>query len=169
MMAALLAATPLLPQPLPSGAGDSAYSVSDRQFLQSAGASTLAALQFSSAVKDRTPEVTVRAYAESVIADTHQIRQLLIHLASREGVTLPERLSSQTKIHKMELQRIAPAQVDVRYARLMESQDQTTIQLFRREADQGTDPLLKQFARDTLPRLQGMLSRAREIAETSRH
>ena len=139
----------------------------DKQFLKSAGESTLCALEFSSALKNRTPTVAVRAYAESMIDDNHQIRQILLHLASEEGVTLATNLNATQNDKRMQLDKTPPAQLDEQYARLMVSQVQTTISQFRQEAAGGADPLVKDFARKTLTRLQGELNQARQIAEAS--
>ncbi|HEU5335815.1 MAG TPA: hypothetical protein VFU27_07625, partial [Terriglobales bacterium] len=57
----------------------------DRNFLQAAGQFTAATLAFSNAVKDRTPKVTVRAFSEGVIDNSHRMRQRLRYLASQEG------------------------------------------------------------------------------------
>lgn len=139
----------------------------DKQFLESAGESTLSAIEFSSAVKNRTPTVAVRAYAESVIDDNHQMRQTLLHLASKEGVTLATGLSAAESDKRMQLAKTSPAQLDEQYARLMASQAETTISQFRHEAAEGADPLVKDFARKTLTRLQGELDQARQIADAS--
>jgi predicted outer membrane protein len=139
----------------------------DKQFLKAAGESTLCAIEFSSAVKNRTPTVAVRAYAEGVIDDNHQIRQTLLHLASNEGVTLATNLSAAENDKRMQLAKIPPAQLDEQYARLMASQIQTNISQFRQEAAGGADPLVKDFARKTLTRLQGELDQARQIADAS--
>jgi putative membrane protein len=140
----------------------------DASFLQSAGQAMEAAVQLSSAVKDRTPKVAVRAYSESVIADSHQIHQRLLHLASRNGVTIPVRLNEQQSAARKQLSQTAPARLDEQYARAMISQEQQTIAQFRQEAQNGSDPLVKEFARNTLPTLQGLLSQAREIADSER-
>lgn len=139
----------------------------DTVFLKSAGQSTLAALQFSSAVKDRTPKVTVRAYSESAIAENHRIRQRLVHWASRKGVTIPVRLNSKDSAVKEHLDRTAVTQLDERYAHVMVRQEQQTIAQFRQEALDGTDPLLRDFARTILPTLQGLLNQAQEIGDAA--
>lgn len=140
----------------------------DRQFLKSAGQSTLAALDFSSAVKNRTPKVAVRAYAESVIARNHQTRQRLLHLASGQGVTLATDLNPQEQSQLRQLNNTDPAQLDEQYARLMVSEDQNSIRQFREEARNGANSLVKEFARDTLPELQSLLVQARQIEDASR-
>lgn len=111
--------------------------------------------------------MAVRAYAESVIDDNHQIRQTLLHLASKDGVTLATDLSAAENGKRMQLAKTPPAQLDEQYARLMASQVQTTISQFRQEAAGGADPLVKDFARKTLTRLQGELDQARQIADAS--
>lgn len=151
---------------VPAGAQSSA--TSDQQFLKSAGESALAALEFSSAVKDRTPKVAVRAYAESVIAQNHLIRQRLQHLASEAGVTLATDLNPQQQNTERQLNQTAPAQLDTQYSRLMASQDEATIHLFRQEADSGASARIKEFARDTLPELQALLTQARQIEDASK-
>ncbi|HKW67805.1 MAG TPA: DUF4142 domain-containing protein [Terriglobales bacterium] len=156
-------ATPLCAQ----SSGQATQNTGDKTFLESAGESTLCAIEFSSAVKNRTPTVAVRAYAESVIDDNHQIRQTLLHLASEEGVTLATPLNAPETDKRTQLGKTSPAQLDEQYARLMASQAQTTISQFRHEAAEGTDPLVKDFARKTLTRLQGELDQARQIADSS--
>lgn len=156
-------ATPLCAQ----SSGHATQNSGDKQFLKSAGESTLCALEFSSAVKNRTPTVTVRAYAESVIDDNHQIRQILLHLASEKGVTLATDLNAMQNDKRMQLDRTPPAQLDEQYSRLMASQVQSTINQFRQEAASGADPLVKDFARKTLTRLQGELDQARQIVDAS--
>jgi predicted outer membrane protein len=153
--------------PLCAQSGHATLNSGDKQFLKSAGESTLCAIEFSSAVKNRTPTVAVRAYAESVIDDNHQIRQTLLHLASNEGVTLATDLSAAESAKRMQLAKTPPAQLDQQYARLMASEVQTTLSQFRQEAAGGADPLVKDFARKTLSRLQGELDQARQIADAS--
>jgi len=161
----LFPATPLWAQSY----GHATQNSGDKQFLKSAGESTLFAIKFSSAVKNRTPTVAVRAYAESVIDDNHQIRQTLLHLASRDGVTLATDLNAPESDKRMQLDKTPPAQLDEQYARLMVSQVQNTLSQFRQEAAGGADTLVKDFARNTLTRLQGELDQARQIADASQN
>lgn len=140
----------------------------DRHFLQSAGQFAAATLAFSSAVKDRTPRVTVRAFSEGVIANSHRMRQRLRYLASQEGVTLPEAPSARARGNVARLSRARAAGLDAQYARLIISQDQAAIAQFQQEAQSGSNPLIRDFARANLPRLHGWLTRAREIDDNSR-
>jgi predicted outer membrane protein len=153
---------------VPGNAQSSASSSSDKQFLKSAGESALAALQFSSAVKDRTPKVAVRAYAENVIAQSHLMRQRLEHLASQAGVTLATDLNPQQRNGERQLNHTAPAQLDKQYSQLMVSQDEAAIHLFRQEVSSGADARVKEFARNTLPELQALLTQARQIEDASK-
>ncbi|HJT01433.1 MAG TPA: DUF4142 domain-containing protein [Terriglobales bacterium] len=165
LICSLLAAMPLCAQ---SGhAAQNSNNDGDKQFLKSAAESTLAAIEFSSAIKDRTPTVAVRAYAESVIDDNHQIRQTLLHLASKDGVTVATELNAPERNKRMQLNKTSPVHLDEQYASLMVSQDQTTISQFQQEAAGGSDPFVKEFAHKTLTRLHGELDQARQIADAS--
>lgn len=139
----------------------------DQAFLRSAGQFAAATLAFSNAVKNRTPMVTVRAFSEGVIANSHRMRQRLRYLASHEGVTLPEAPDSQARASKAQLSRTAAANLDGQYARLITHQDQAAIALFQQEAGSGANPLIRDFARANLPRLHQWMNRAREIEEAS--
>lgn len=139
----------------------------DKAFLQSAGQFAAATLFFSNAVKDRTPMVTVRAFSEGVIANSHRMRQRLRRLASMQGVTLPEVPNAQARGSNERLSRTAAADLDGQYARLIIAQDQAAITQFQQEARNGANPLIRDFAGSNLPMLQGWLSRAREIEDIS--
>lgn len=169
LICCFLAVAPPLCAQSSGHAAQNSNNASDKYFLKSAGESTLAAIEFSSAVKNRTPTVAVRAYAESVIDDNHQIRQRLLHLASKDAVTLATDLNAAKTSQRRQLDKTPSAQLDGQYARLMVSQDQTTIRQFRHEAAEGADPLVKNFAGKALPRLEGELDRARQIADASQH
>lgn len=140
----------------------------DAAFLQSAGQFAAATLAFSNAVKDRTPKVTVRAFSEGVIANSHRMRQRLRYLASQQGVTLPEQPDAQARRSNAQLSRTRPAGLNAQYARLIISQDQAAIPRFQQEAASGANPLIRDFARANLPRLHEWLNRAREIEDNSR-
>lgn len=139
----------------------------DKAFLHSAGQFAAATLAFSNAVKDRTPKVTVRAFSEGIIANSHRMRQRLRHLASMEGVTLPETPDAQARGNNAHLGRTRAADLDGQYARLIIAQDQAAIAHFQREASTGSNPLVRDFARSNLPMLRGWLTRARAMADAS--
>jgi putative membrane protein len=139
----------------------------DKAFLQSAGQFAAATLAFSNAVKDRTPKVTVRAFSEGVIANSHRMRQRLRRLASMQGVTLPEVPNPQARGDNARLSRTAAAELNGQYARLIINQDQAAIAQFQQEARSGSNPLIRDFARANLPMLRGWLTRASEIEDIS--
>lgn len=148
--------------------GNTQGATQDAAFLHSAGQFAAATLAFSNAVKDRTPQVTVRAFSEGVIANSHRMRQRLRYLASRQGLTMPEAPNSQALGNVARLHRTPPSALDGQYARLLISQDQAAIPRFQQEAASGANPLIRDFARTNLPRLHEWWNRAREIEDNSR-
>ena len=98
-----------------------------------------------------------------MVTDHTPMNQQLMQLAQAKGVTPPADLDPAHQAILARLQRERGATFDRDYMRGQVSDHQAMIALFQREAQEGSDPDLKNFATQGLPVMQQHLQTAQSL------
>jgi putative membrane protein len=96
----------------------------------------------------------VKRFGQGMVRDHSKANAKLKQLATRKGVTLPSALTDQQKQEKETLSKLAGAEFDREYMRVMVEDHDKDVAAFQNKASSASDPALKRFVTKTLPTLQ---------------
>jgi putative membrane protein len=150
---ALLGAVPAL----------AAVSGADKTFATEAAHGGLAEVQMGQLALQKASSPQVKEFAQRMVTDHTQANQDLMHLGKSENLTLPTQLDAK---HKSEMDRLSAMSgnaFDAAYMQHMVQDHKKTVADFQKQAQSGSDPALKSFAKKYLPIIQQHL----QMAETS--
>lgn len=136
----------------------------DVAFMKQAAENNHAEIESSKLALTKATDPQVKAFAQKMIDDHGKTGQELAALASAKGVELPDGPSLIQK-GKLKLLSMADgADFDRRYSETMGHEaHRETIELFRKAANEVSDPEVKAFASKTLPALQQHLEMAGKL------
>ena len=138
----------------------------DRSFLEQAASGGLAEVQTAQLAQQRSNSAQVKQFANRIIADHTQANTELLQIAQDQNITLPEQPSARDASTYRRLIGLNGTAFDQAYAQAEVSDHQKDIALFRKEAQSGQDPTLKDFAQKTLPLLVQHLQLAQSLSRS---
>lgn len=157
-------ATPTTPQPPASGAtpgrlqtGDAAMSAAT--FIERARAGNAFEIESSKLALEKATQPALKNFARSMIDDHSKAEQRLTSVATDIGQRGDANVTMEPRQRRNidALQAATGAEFDKLYAKQQLEAHQMSVQLYESYSESGTEERLRDFARETLPILQGHL------------
>jgi putative membrane protein len=136
-------------------------SADDRQFIGNAAMGGMHEVHMGNLGLERGQSQAVKSFSQRIVTDHSKANQKLETLANRKGVTLPG--DDAKTVTSMPIAAKNGAEFDREYARMMVEDHQKDIAAFEKEANSGSDPDVKAFAKETLPTLRAHLQAAETL------
>jgi putative membrane protein len=136
----------------------------DQEFVQKASACGLAEENLGSLAAQLSTNPAVQQFAQRLAQDHRVANRQLLAIANQRGLKVAATMDKKHQDLKSQLNKSQGAEFDRRFMRQMVQDHEDAVKLFEREAKEGKDPALKQFATQTLPALRAHLKMARDIA-----
>lgn len=155
----------------PAGAGGSSATTParernpDRKFAEEAAQGGMAEVEAGKMAQTQATAAPVKAFAEQMVADHTKANDQLKQLATTKGIMLPTKTDRSHSRSLEKLSKEKGAEFDREYMKMMVSDHKKTVSLFEKEAKNGKDPELKNFASTLLPDLQKHLKMAQSTEE----
>jgi putative membrane protein len=140
--------------------------VDDKKFAQEAQMGGLEQIQLAKLAQQKAASDSVKQYAQKMIDDHTKADDQLQQVASRENMTLPDRLNSKQQDMINKLSQLSGPAFDKAYVKDMVKDHKKDVSAYRAESQLGTNPNIKQFASQTLPVLQQHLDLAKNLDKT---
>ena len=140
----------------------------DKQFLETIGQSTLGevALGKLAAQKGTTP--AVRLFGRWMAStDALANRQLASMIKELHGPMLPTTLTADQRAELQKMQALSGAEFDRQYVQMMVPGHNTEIALFQKEAQDGLNPSIRDFAQNLLPTAKEHLAAVQDLLATT--
>jgi putative membrane protein len=162
---------------LPTGSGQAAdnktstagpktkLSSDDANFVKDAAQGGLMEVQLGKLAQEKAGNEKVKEFGKRMEQDHSKANDELKKIASDKGIQLSTDLDKKHKGKVDKLTKLSGADFDKQYMDTMVSDHKEDIKKFQREADQGKDADLKQFASQTLPTLKEHLQLAESTAQ----
>ena len=148
-------------------AANLALAVEGENFVDEASAKGIAEIETAKLALDKSEAEDIRTFAQKMIDDHIQANQKLAELASQhDDLELSDEAKLMDKAKAMILQFREGDNFDQAYANNQVVAHEQTIELFREYVKNGENAELKQFAEQTLPKLEQHLMHAQELAST---
>lgn len=150
-------------QPQQSTSSNEMMKSPDAKFAMKAAQGGMAEVQLGqlAAQKGGTPDV--KAFGQQMVDDHSKANDQLKQVAAQENMTLPTTMDPKDQALYTKLQGLSGTQFDKAYVKAMVKDHKEDIKEFQKEADKGKNPQIKNFASQTLPILQGHLSKVESI------
>lgn len=138
-------------------------SEADKKFLNEAAVGGMMEVQLGQAAQQQAANGRVKAFGQMMVTDHSQANDQLKTLASQKGVTLPAEMPADKKKHTDEMTKMQGKSFDQHYMGMMVSDHKEDINLFEKEAKNGQDNDVKNWANQVLPVLKKHLDSAQAI------
>lgn len=126
-------------------------------FMTEAAKGGMAEVELSRLATTKSQNAEVKKFAQQMIQDHTNANAELKQLAGKKNVTLPTELDAEHKALRDKLSGLSGAEFEKEYVNAMVADHEKSVNLFKTQADNGTDADAKTFAAKTLPKLQGHL------------
>ncbi len=137
----------------------------DTMFAMEAAQGGLAEVKLGQLAADKAGSADVKAFGQKMVDDHTKANDQLKSIAGQNGMTLPTTMNAKDQAIYDKLSNESGAQFDKAYMRSMVKDHEEDIKVFKKEAEKGKNPQLKQFAQQTTPILESHLEMAKS-AET---
>lgn len=147
-------------------AAESKLDSNDRDFIENAAQSGHMEVEGSKMALEKSQNAEVKKFAQQMIDDHTKAGQLLAALAKSKGVDVPTdpSLMQQAKLKTLGLR---DEGFDEAYAEgVGVSAHEDAVKLFEEASNEAKDPEVKQFATETLPKLQQHLQMAKTLEQS---
>jgi putative membrane protein len=138
----------------------------DTIFAKNAAAGGMAEVKLGQLAQEKGSSDAVKEFGRRMEADHSKADDQLKDVASKTKITLPTDIDRKDQATYDRLSKLSGAAFDRAYARDMVADHRNDIADFKKEADTGTNPDLKNFASQTLPTLEDHLKLAREMEKS---
>ncbi len=137
-------------------------SSADTHFATKAAAGGMAEVQLGQLALKNASSGDVKAFAQKMVDDHTKANDKLKNVAAKDNITLPSSMDSKDQATYDRLSKLNGAAFDRAYMRDMVADHKKDVADFQREASNGANPDLKNFASETLPTLQEHLKLAQD-------
>ena len=149
-VATILLAMPALAQQRPSRD----LSPQDRSFVRDAASGGKAEVELGKLAEQNAQSEQVKKFGQKMVQDHTAAKQKLEGIAKMKGVDLPQQLDAEQQQALGRLSKMRGAEFDRAYMQDMVKDHNKDVGEFRKEAQSGNDPDIREFARQTLPTIQ---------------
>jgi putative membrane protein len=144
-------------------------SATDTRFIKEAAMGGMEEVQLGQLAAQKASNADVKNFGQRMVDDHTKANDQLKQVASTKGVNLPTDLDKSAQREYDKLSKMSGAQFDREYMDHMVSDHKKDVSEFQKEAKNGKDPDVKQFASSTLPVLQQHLQLAQSADQMARN
>jgi len=137
--------------------------MTDAPFAKSAELTALENQKFAELAQNKTNNDMVRNFASQMLADHPQEANTLHHAAWKENISLPTGLATRDQAAYERLFALNGSEFDKTYMRYTVRSLTDDLQVFRHEAANGNDDVVRRFASQTIPVIENHLNQARLV------
>ena len=142
--------------------------VDDKKFVKEAAAGGLAEVEMGKLAVQKSSDDAVKQFGQKMIDDHTKANEQLKEIASKQGITIPESLDSKQQSKVDKLSKLSGPAFDKAYVKDAVKDHEKDVREFKNEAQNGSDPNIKQFASSTLPTLEQHLDMAKTLRKTAK-
>lgn len=144
-------------------------SSADETFAKKAAAGGMAEVKLGQLAEERGSNPAVKNFGRRMVQDHSKANDELKSTTSRENVELPTDMDKSDQATYDRLSKLSGDAFDKAYARDMVKDHSKDVSEFQKEAKNGRDENIKNFAAQTLPTLQSHFDQARQLEATVNH
>jgi len=143
-------------------------SSTDRDFAVKAAQGGMAEVALGNLAQQQGYSMKVKDYGKKLATDHAKANNELMQIASREGISLPTSMDSRQQSTIDKFSKLSGAKFDQAFLKDSVKDHKDDIAEFQKEANQGTDPALKDFASSHVSTLQDHLDTALDAQKNAK-
>jgi putative membrane protein len=149
----------------PAGNGAEPLSQQDRNFIEKAGAGSLAEADLGKLAEQKGATAAIREFGRWMYTDHGLVaNNWLKAILAEQQQNFQPTLTAQDKELRRKLESLAGSRFDQEYIQAQVADHEKTIPVFQQEASDGHNPMIKNFAENLIPVLQQHLEEAKALA-----
>jgi putative membrane protein len=129
-------------------------SVRDKDFLDSAAVAGMREVELSRVAQTRATDARIRTFAEQMVGDHGKANDALATYARDNSWAMPTQMDDAGQAELGKLQARQGNELDAAYVKDMVEDHDKAVKLFRDAAQSVDNPILRDFAKNTLPVIQ---------------
>ena len=138
---------------------------SDTDFAMNAARSGTAGVALGKLAAQKAPDPAVKALGQEMADDYTRSTDRLRALARERKATLPSLMPAREQAAYDKLKSLSGEDFETAYLAHMLKEHQTGVKQFQLEADKGKDPIIRNFASQTLPILRNNLDKIKALSK----
>lgn len=142
--------------------------VDDNKFVKDAALGGMAEVELGKLATQKGSSDAVKQFGQKMVDDHTKANDQLKEIASKENISIPDSLDSKHQSRIEKLSKLSGPAFDKAYAKDQVKDHKKDVGEFKSEAENGSNPSIKQFASTTLPTLQEHLSMAQDLNKTEK-
>jgi len=147
---------------LVAGSISAAMAATSNDFVENAAQGGITEVEAGKLALEKSGSADVKNFAQHMITDHTKVNQELAALAKKLDIEVPDDAALTDKAKKAILE-MRDESFDKAYANNQVNAHETTVALFKKEAESSDNAELKAFATKTLPALEAHLQEAKEL------
>jgi putative membrane protein len=141
----------------------------DKQFMITAAKANMTEAHEGQMAEDQASRADVKEFAKTLVHDHSEAYGQLSELAAKTGTTVPKGIDVGKDPTIQQLLHLRGSRFDSQFARDEVAAHRQAIAVFKREAEHGQDPDVKEYASKMIPILEKHLHLAEECAKPAKH
>lgn len=138
----------------------------DKKFAKEAALGGLTEVELGKLAAQKASNDAVKQFGQRMVDDHSKANEQLKQIATKSNIEVPAALDSKHQSHIDKLAKLSGPAFDKAYVKDMVKDHQHDVDDFKSEAQNGSDPNIKQFAMQTLPTLQEHLNAVKDLKKT---
>jgi putative membrane protein len=137
-----------------SSSSSSQLSAADQRFMKKAAEDNLADIKLGQLAQQKATDNSVKQFAQKIVNDHQTANQKLEAIASKNNVTLPDKMNAKDQAFYDRLQNMSGKQFDNAYMNHMVRDHNRDVAKFKAESSKVQNPDLRAWVDQTLPALE---------------
>jgi len=140
--------------------------VDDKKFAKDAALGGLTEVELGKLAAQKASNDAVKQFGQRMVDDHSKANEQLKQIAGKSNIEVPAALDSKHQSRIDKLAKLSGPAFDKAYVKDQLKDHERDVDDFKSEAQNGSDPNVKQFAMQTLPTLEEHLNAAKDLKKT---
>ena len=146
-------------------ASTGANAASDDSFVKKASQGGLAEVKMGELAQERAQNSEVKEFAQHLVSEHQQANTELQQLAQTKGMKLETEVGGKYKQTISKLEKANGQEFDKKFMEAVVKEHKDDVKEFKKQAEKGKDPDIKNWAQKTLPSLEKHLQMAQQLQQ----
>jgi putative membrane protein len=155
------------PMQTPSGPAQSSAKKNDQQFVHEAALGGLMEVEVGKLAQQKSSSDAVKQFGQRLVQDHTKANDQLKEVAAKQGLSVPDTLDSKHQATVDKLSKLSGKAFDQAFIKDAVKDHEEDVKKFQKEAQNGKNPGVKNFASETIPVLQEHLSMAKSLKKSN--
>jgi putative membrane protein len=143
--------------------------VDDKKFATNAALGGMTEVELGKLAMQKASSDAVKQFGQKLIDDHTKANEQLKEIAGKESISMPESLDSKHQARVDKLSKLSGTAFDKAFIKDAVKDHEHDVSEFKSEAQNGSDPNIKQFASNTLPVLEEHLTMAKDLSKQEKN